>query len=71
MALGTAIGVGTVAGLALPFLFRDQTGQIAELLSGRVVRIPLGGDVSLHWSWLAFCVVTLAAWALLAVAQRD
>ena len=63
MALTTAIGLGAIAAVAIPWISERTGFDVAGLLSGEYVRIPLGG-IELHWSWLIFCVVTLAAWAL-------
>jgi hypothetical protein len=64
MALTAAVGLGVVAAVAIPWISERTGFDAAGLLSGEFVRIPLGG-IELHWSWLIFCLVTLAAWALL------
>ena len=63
MALTSAVGLGVIAAVAIPWISERTGFDMAGLLSGEYVRIPLGG-IELHWSWLIFCVVTLAAWAL-------
>jgi len=68
MALTTAVGLGAIAAVAIPWVSERTNFDIAGLLSGELVRIPLGG-IELHWSWLIFCVVTLIAWASLKAAE--
>ena len=67
MALTTAVGLGAVAAVVIPWISERTGFDIAGLLSGDYVRIPLGG-IELHWSWLIFCVVTLIAWSSLKAA---
>jgi len=64
MALATAIGLGVIAAVAIPFVSERTGFDIGGLLTGEHVRIPLGG-IELHWNWLVFCLVTLVAWASL------
>jgi hypothetical protein len=68
MALTTAVGLGVMAAVVIPFIAERTGFDVAGLLTGQLVRIPIGGIV-LHWSWLIFCVVTLAAWASLKAAE--
>jgi hypothetical protein len=69
MALTTAVGLGAIAAVAVPFVVERSGLEQGGLLTGDLVRIPIGG-IELHWSWLIFCVVTLAAWGLLAAARN-
>ena len=68
MALTSAVGLGVVGAVAIPFVAERSGFDMAGLLTGKLVRIPLGG-IELHWSWLIFCVVTLIAWASLKAAE--
>ena len=68
MGLTAAVGLGAIAAVAIPWI-SERTGiDMAGLLSGEYVRIPLGG-IELHWSWLIFCVVTLIAWGSFKAAE--
>jgi hypothetical protein len=69
MALTTAVGLGAIAAVALPWISERIGFDFAGLLSGEFVRIPFGG-IELHWSWLIFCVVTLIAWGSLKAAEN-
>ncbi len=69
MALTTAVGLGAVAAVVVPWVVERSGADDGGILSGQLVRIPIGG-VELHWSWLVFCVVTLIAWASLAVVEN-
>ena len=68
MALTTAIGLGAIAAVAIPWISERTGFTLAGLLTGEYIRIPLGG-IELHWSWLIFCVVTLLAWGALKAAE--
>ena len=68
MALTAAIGLGAIAAVVIPWISERTGFDIAGLLSGEYVRIPIGG-IELHWSWLIFCVVTLGAWAAIKAAE--
>jgi hypothetical protein len=68
MALTSAIGLGVIAAVTIPWISERTGFDVAGLLSGEYVRIPLGG-IELHWSWLIFCVVTLIAWGSLKAAD--
>ncbi|MBA2933340.1 hypothetical protein HZF05_04450 [Sphingomonas sp. CGMCC 1.13654] len=63
MALTTAVGLGAIAAVVIPWMSERTGVDVAGLLSGEYVRIPIGGGIELHWSWLIFCIVTLIAWA--------
>jgi len=68
MALTTAVGLGAIAAVVIPWMSERTGFDPAGLLSGEYVRIPVGG-IELHWSWLIFCLVTLIAWASLKAAE--
>lgn len=70
MAVGKAAIAGAIAALGLPWMFRGGSGQLAEWVSASSVHFSIG-SVQLVWSWTIFCVVTLFAWALIAVAGRS
>ncbi len=70
MALTTAVGLGAVAAVVVPWLAAGQDEVLGGMLTGQLVRIPLGGGFALHWSWLVFCVVTLIAWGSLKAAEQ-
>ncbi len=69
MSLTTAVGLGAVAAVGVPWLMSGHDDILGGVLTGQLVRIPLGGGFALHWNWLVFCVVTLLAWALLAASE--
>ena len=69
MALVKAVAAGSIGALALPWAFRNGSGELAEWVQGGSVHFTIGG-IHFIWSWLIFCVVTLFAWALLAWASR-
>jgi hypothetical protein len=69
MALSAAVATGAVAAVVVPWLAARYEDVLGGVLTGKLVRIPVGGGFELHWSWLVFCVVTLIAWASLAAAQ--
>ena len=64
MALPTAIVLGGVAAVGVPWLARAVDLTQADWLEGTAVRLPLAG-LGLHWSWPVFCVVTLIVWGVL------
>jgi hypothetical protein len=69
MGLRAAIVCGMAAAIALPVIL-VRTGQVDNgFFVGRVIRLPLGGGMELHWSWPIFCVTTLLIWGLLAVTR--
>ena len=69
MSVGKAAMAGAVGALALPWLFRGSSGQLADWVQRGIVQFEIAG-VHLVWSWPIFCVVTLFAWALIAWAGR-
>lgn len=69
MAVGKAAIAGAVAALGLPWMFRGGSGQLADWVMASSVHFNIA-SVHLIWSWTIFCVVTLFAWALIAVAGR-
>ena len=69
MAVGKAAIAGAVGALALPWLFRGSSGQLADWVQRGIVHFEIAG-IHLVWSWPIFCVVTLFAWALIASAGR-
>lgn len=69
MALTPAVGLGMIAAVVVPWMSERAGYDLAGLLSGEGVRIPIGGGIELHWSWLIFCIVTLIAWASLKAAE--
>ena len=69
MALTSAVGLGVIAAVAIPWISERTGVDVGGLLSGEFVRIPVGGGIELHWSWLIFCVVTLLAWASIKAAE--
>jgi hypothetical protein len=69
MALGKAVLVGVVASLAIPYVFRNDPGQLGEWSRIGLVRFTLG-DTPLGWSLPLFAGVTLFAWLFLSWADR-
>ena len=69
MALGKAVLVGMVASLALPYVFKDDQGQLGHWAHIGLVRFTIG-DTPLGWSLPLFAGVTLFAWLFLAWAER-
>jgi hypothetical protein len=70
MALTQAVCLGVIAAVGIPFIAKRANFDVGGLLTGQLVRIPLGG-IELHWSWLIFCVVTLVGWASLKAADSN
>jgi hypothetical protein len=70
MALTTAVGLGAVAAVVVPWLVAGHDEVLGGALTGELVPIPVGSGIVLHWSWLVFCVVTLIAWGSLAASQQ-
>ncbi len=68
MALPTALGIGAVAAVAIPWLAERNEETLGGLLEGQFFRLPVF-DTPLHWSWLIFSVVTMITWASLAVVR--
>jgi hypothetical protein len=70
MSLRVAVAFGMAAAVAVPAIL-TRTGATEEgVLTGRVIPLPLGGGMELHWSWLIFCGATLLAWLLLGMRDR-
>ena len=69
MALGKAVLGGLVASLAIPFVFKGDSGQLGEWSRIGLVRFALG-DTPLGWSLPIFAGVTLFAWLFLSWADR-
>ena len=65
MALGKAVSAGLIAGAGLPLVFGPDPPSPWTMLA--ISRWHLPG-FSMLWSWPAFCVTVLAAWALLKAA---
>jgi hypothetical protein len=73
MALSTAILVGAVAALVVPWYAAAQTPPIlAGTLDGREVPVSFGSHYFvLHWSWLVFFAVTVIAYLLLRASEQS
>jgi hypothetical protein len=73
MALSTAILVGAVAALVVPWVAAGKDPPIlAGTLDGREVPLSLGSHyVVLHWSWLVFFAVTVVAYLLLRASEQS
>ncbi len=69
MALRIAAICGMVAAIAVPAIAARGGMEEDGLLMGRIIHLPIGAGLELHWSWPIFCVATLAIWALLAAAR--
>ena len=69
MALGKAVLVGLVSSLAIPWVFRTDSGQLGEWSRLGLVRFTLA-DTPLGWSLPLFATVTLFAWLFLSWAER-
>jgi nitrate reductase NapE component len=69
MALGKAVGIGMVAALALPAIFKGGSGAVAEWVRGSTLRLELA-DFAVNFSWPIFAVVALFAWGFLAWSNR-
>ena len=70
MALAPAIACGAVAAVLVPLLAAGHEDWAGGLLTETPLRLPLGGGLTVFWSWTVFCVVTLLAWALFAAARQ-
>jgi hypothetical protein len=69
MALGKAILTGLVASLAIPYVFRNDAGQLGEWTRLGLVRFAVA-DTPLGWSLPLFAAVTLFAWLFLSWSER-
>ena len=69
MALGKAILGGLVASIAIPYVFRNDSGQLGEWSRIGIVRFTLG-ETPLGWSLPLFAAVTLFIWGMLAWANK-
>ena len=69
MALGKAILTGLVASIAIPFVFADGSGDLAEWTRVGLVRFSVG-DTPLGWSLPLFAAVTLFTWLFLSWADK-
>ena len=69
MAILRAALIGSVAALALPYVTRNHPLAFGGLLDRGVVNLTVS-HYHFSWSWPAFCVVTLLAWACFAIAER-
>jgi hypothetical protein len=67
MALRTAVLVGAVGGLVVPWLMAQQDPPIlGGVLDGMEVPVAIGSHYFvLHWSWLVFSFVSALVWLLL------
>ena len=54
----------------MPLLAAGHEDWAGGLLTEAPLRLPLGGGVTVFWSWTVFCVVTLLAWGLFAAARQ-
>jgi hypothetical protein len=70
MSLRIAVICGMAAAIVVPAVVVASGWSDGGLLYERVIRLPVGGGMELHWSWPVFCIVTLGVWLLLA-AVRD
>jgi len=69
MALVKAVIAGAIGAMAIPYVMRDGSGQVADWARYGLVQVNLEG-VHFAWSWPIFCVITLFTWAMLAWADR-
>jgi hypothetical protein len=68
MSLRVAVVCGMAAAIAVPVILARTGVMAGGFMIGRVIHLPIGGGMELHWSWPIFCITTLAVWALLAAA---
>lgn len=66
MVLTKAVMFGGMGAIALPFAVGEADTPVGRLVG--MIHIHLPDGISIPWSWPAFCVVTLATWALLRAA---
>ena len=69
MALVKAVIAGAIGAMAIPYVMRDGTGQVADWARYGLVQVDVE-SIHFAWSWPIFCGVTLFTWALLAWADR-
>ena len=69
MALGQAVLGGLAASIAIPYVFRNQAGQLAEWTRRGLIDFDVAGH-QIHWSLPLFAGVTLVAWIFLSWADR-
>jgi hypothetical protein len=73
MAISTAILIGAVAAVAVPWFTSAQEPPIlGGTLDGREVPISFGSHFYvLHWSWLVFFGVVVIAYLLLRASEQS
>ena len=69
MALPSAIIVGMIAAIGIPYVTADLDSELGRFIRDSSIRIPLG-DTHIIWSWTLFALVTLFAWGFFAWAQK-
>jgi hypothetical protein len=69
MSLGKAVGIGLIAALAVPAIFKGGSGDLADWVRGSTIRLELA-DFAINFSWPLFAIVTLFAWGFLAWSNR-
>ena len=69
MAIGKAVGIGMVAAIGLPAVFKGGSGDLADWIRDSAMRLELA-DFAITFSWPLFAIVTLFAWGFLAWSNR-
>ncbi len=69
MALKSAILVGMIAAIGIPYALADLDTGFGQFIRDSSIRIDLGGTY-ISWSWTLFALVTLFAWSFFAWANK-
>jgi len=69
MALPSAIMVGAIAALAVPYAIGDLETEFGQFIRDTSIRLDFG-SVQVTWSWMLFAIITLFAWGFFAWAQK-
>lgn len=69
MALPSAIMVGGIAAIAVPYVMADHQSELGTFLRDTSILIPIG-STQIIWSWTVFAIITLFAWGFFAWAQK-
>jgi hypothetical protein len=69
MALPSAIMVGMIAAIGVPYVMADLDSEFGQFIRETSIRIPIS-DTPILWSWTLFAIVTLFAWGFFAWAQK-
>jgi hypothetical protein len=69
MALKSAVIVGMIAAIGIPYALADLDTDFGRFIRDSAIRIDLG-STQIAWSWTLFALVTLFAWGFFAWANK-